>query len=255
MAAELCEVATSLAAAHLISACASRSRLSSKSSLLAFATLLCATCQYAFLWGGLGPAWLAGAQAVPISGAVLLAPLLLLGIAGLVVGSGTGLSQRSVAIGGVSGMCIAAIAWLHDVPHPHTALRMWLIACAHVLVCAAECRRAIPRLTFRDFIDSLCRALAYVAPAYPLLLLAASVTLMAASRLAGMSLERVHGIIDWGSINLPVWAVHHHCKLNCQHRLGSRGYSGGDHDRQSILPLAQTSIREKRISFFVLFGS
>ena len=62
----------------------------------------------------------------------------------------------------------------------------------------------VPLLRRRDFREALCKALAYVAPAYPLLLLGGSVALLVASRLAGIPLERAHGVIDLGSIHLPL---------------------------------------------------
>ena len=200
---ELGEVVTSLALARVVTELASgRSLSSSRSTLLAVIVLFGQLCWTARRRAGaaIEARW----SSVPLSGAVLAAPLGSLIVAGILVGRGKALWRlHSVALL-IGGICLASVGRAHGVPEPRTAARLWLLATAHVLACAIDCRLASPHLRRDDFRDALCSALAYVAPAYPLLLLGGSVSLLVVSRLAGIPLERAHGAIDLGSIHLPL---------------------------------------------------
>lgn len=251
----LAEALASLALAHVLSELALQpSRWSSRWPLLAATALACQLGAAVYAWASTSSAG-ASAQGEPCSGSMLAVPLLIVALVGIFAGMEDAPSQRlQAAVGVILVTLLLAAGHVYDLPKASTVGRLWLLAISHVGVCAVTSRRASPGLPMRIFGECLCKAMAYVAPAYPVLLLGSSVLLLAASRLAGIPLKHAHAMIDWGSINLPLWAVSFWCKRYCQIvcNVGARSIRDTRSDKwQTLLPLTQASIREKRESFFM----
>ena len=118
-------------------------------------------------------------------------------------------------------------------PTPRTAARLYLLASAHMLSCAADCyRSAAPpppacSAFAREFANALARALVYVAPVYPLLAVLVSAALVFAAssttHLLGLPLARMRWLCHWGALHAPFWLVH----MQTKRLVGTGGGGGG----------------------------
>ena len=113
-------------------------------------------------------------------------------------------------------------------------LRLALLTGVHLCALAVECRFTIEHFDWRVFGRCLGRSLAYVAPAYPLLVLAGSTLLLVATAAAESTVGAHHlrWLVDLGSLHSPFWFVYAHTKANARARCSSR---------VSLLPLARHS--------------
>ncbi len=153
-----------------------------------------------------------------------------------------------------------------------TALRLHLLALLHTIACytdcasaaaaadggaprrcSSECRRRCLSVRFgAHFVRCLACSLAYVAPAYPLLLLGASATLALAASSAGhamgVRLAAVRWLADWGALHAPFWLVHARTRqlaVSGDATLrGARGSGSGD----ALLPLTRRDVAGRRVA-------
>lgn len=143
--------------------------------------------------------------------ALALAPLIWLVATGVIAGMRPPFRPRHAAMAAL----FPAAAWLlraRWAPSLAVAARWWLLAAAHLAACFADCRRAAGgAIGALDFFEALCEALAYVAPVYPVLALAASATLLFLTSLLallGLSPETFRWLVLWGAAHAPFWCVH-----------------------------------------------
>lgn len=158
---------------------------------------------------------------------ILLAPLAML----LAGGVWLGVRLRSgcspalgYARGAALALCTLPLAWLgpHWAPDAQIALRVWLLALGHLAGCYLDCRGRAAGLDCCAFGRHLALALAYVAPAAPLLIVGASVALLfgtSTMRLLGLRPDALRWLVNWGSLHAPFWFVHLHT------RRASEGFS------------------------------
>jgi len=92
------------------------------------------------------------------------------------------------------------------------AVELWILILAHLCGCKLHCSSRLmggtPRLPFWR---SLASAIAYVAPAYPLLVVGANaVLLLATSLLRRLHIgeTRVMWVVRWGGLFAPLWSIH-----------------------------------------------
>ena len=100
--------------------------------------------------------------------------------------------------------------------------RIWLLAGAHLAVCTLDCRRSCgDELSPRLFTHALAEALAYVAPVFPAMAIAASATLLLGSSvltLFNVSPERLQSAVRWLSLHSPFWVVHARVRTTCMQK-------------------------------------
>mmetsp|Transcript_63139 Transcript_63139/g.104986 ORF Transcript_63139/g.104986 Transcript_63139/m.104986 type:complete len:259 (+) Transcript_63139:195-971(+) len=133
-----------------------------------------------------------------------------------------------------------------SVPTFASVLKLWLLTIAHLIACALDCMCSSPVCPLQ-FLHSLSRALAYVAPAYPLIVVAASAMLLLATSmlwLIRIDPVQIHFLIKFMAVYSPFWCVHRKTKLLCS------GYM--------LLPCVDTTfdllyVRRARLSMFTRF--
>ena len=102
--------------------------------------------------------------------------------------------------------------------HASLRLRLALLIIAHLGVMVLTCVRRIDSgAEWRLFRTALWRSACYIAPVYPLLVIGSSTILMVGTsssvRITGLfTLERLHWLIDVGSLHAPLIYVHIHTK-------------------------------------------
>ena len=218
--ASLAEVATSLAAARLIA----DHTLGRPMSKATAAVLILAS------WPLIG--WAAGLwrlsyiqpPGVLVSG-VLLAPLVMLLVGGVWYGVRLQRGESGVfgrARGAALALCTLPLAWFgsHWAPQDsQLAVRVWLLALGHLAGCYLDCRARAAGLSVRVFARQLVLALAYVAPAAPLLVVAASAALLfgtASMKLLGQNPDALRWVVNWGALHSPMWYVHLETRRACE---------------------------------------
>jgi hypothetical protein len=90
-------------------------------------------------------------------------------------------------------------------------LRLVLLMATHIGAIAFDCRVMFPHVRFRLALQSFWRAVCYVLPAWPMIVIGGSTLL-----LFGTSLLRLHESARWliqlGSLHAPFWFVHSHMR-------------------------------------------
>lgn len=172
------------------------------------------------------------------------------------------LSKSWISLGSAAflSLQIARAAWNKAVPQiqqSSLALKLTLLTIGHTGACALDTWAHTSRWRCTAFGRCLLRSTAYVAPAYPLLIIFGSTLLMlitSMSQLVGVSHSSVHYIVDLGSLHGPFFFVHVHTR-RAMMAAGAAGMSLPLHSSASSAGesygKSQESLRRHRVMHFL----